>query len=137
MGHSANRYRAVISLSVVLVALMGCRHEPNSVANTSAKLVWGGFGKPAPGKIAVTVSGDVRHPGRYHLEQGASLESLPYAVGGWGGHGDMHAPPTRASVSGKNRPAKTEYRIFKMTIEERESVKLQDGDTVEYPAILF
>jgi hypothetical protein len=121
----------------VLAALVGCQHEPARVTKTAAETVWHGFGKPGPGKIAVTVRGDVKHPGCYYLEQGASLESLPYSFGGWGGRSDMIGRPSKAYISGSYRSVKIIYLLKRLTKEEREAVKLEDGDLVEYPVDFF
>lgn len=77
------------------------------------------------------------------LKQGASLQSVPISAGGLintGGLGtNEHLPPLVAFIrrAEDKHSNKTTYRIAKMTGEELDSIKLQDGDTVEYPKVVF
>jgi hypothetical protein len=97
---------------------------------------WQGFGQPGPGRIVVTVLGDIMHPGQYLLDEGANLESVYQACGGSGGHGDFGGtPPRRVIVNRKGKA--TTYAMVHMTKEAREAIKLADGDILTYPTIYF
>lgn len=123
------------------------RQRPSlSVTNSPVKiadLIWQGFGTPGPGKIAVNIVGEVEHPGRYHLERGTSLLSMPLSAGGLIRRGGLstneHLLPQMVVVrrTKDNKPHKMTYPIVRMSEEELDSVKLQDGDTVEYPQVIF
>jgi hypothetical protein len=134
---------ASVLLLVTAAFTNGCQHKPASAGAKNTDSVWQGFGTPGPGKIAVTIVGEVGHPGRYFLEQGASLQSVLLSAGGLIRKGGLstneHIAPHVAFVrrTKDNEPHKTTYPIARMSGEELDSVKLQDGDTVEYPRVIF
>ena len=121
------------------MSVTGCRHQPPTNGAQKPDSPWPGFGEPGVGKISVVVHGDVRHPGHYYLPAGASLESIYATLGGWGGRGEFHAPPTKVRLTREVGGQRTEmdYYIKKMTANEKAAVKLQDGDILYYPIILF
>jgi hypothetical protein len=126
-------------LVAMLVCATGCRHQPAAGTSKPVASSWAGFGEAGPDKIAVVVSGDVQHPGKYYLAAGASLDSLYAAFGGWGGHGELGAPPHRVLLTRENAGKRTEtyYEIKKMTPREKQAVILKDGDSIYYPVVLF
>jgi hypothetical protein len=137
---SINQPFVTLLMSVVL-CFSGCQHKPETVETGNFALPWSGFGTPGPGKIRVSIDGDVSHPGLYFLESGANLESAYFSFGGWGGRGGLGAddglPPFIARIRRPSGGPIQQYRIQKMSKEEREAVKLEDGDLLEYPTVIF
>ncbi len=157
LGHAAR-----ILLSVLGVLLAGCQRpaekvaapEPKAPPPSSGAVVetpppvpksipmpeptgpWQGFGEPGPGRISVTVLGNIKHQGQYFLAEGANLETVYQSCGGSSGQGDFGgSPPPSVDV---NRNGKvTTYRITRMTTEAREAVKLEEGDVWIYSERIF
>ena len=148
LGHAAG-----ILLSVLGVLLAGCQRPaekaavpvPKAPPPSSGEVAeipppapmkfpmpepegpWQGFGKPGPGRISVTVLGNIKHQGQYFLAEGANLETVYQSCGGSGGQGDFGgSPPPSVDVNRKGKV--TTYRITRMTTEAREAVKLEEGD---------
>ena len=98
------------------------------------------FGQPGVGKILVFIDGDIRHPGRYYLDDGANLDSVLSVFGGWGGRGDFGgAPPFKVTLQ-RERDGKIErldFRFQKMSASERQAVRLSDGDQLVYHVTIF
>jgi hypothetical protein len=109
---------------------------PKSIPMPEPTGPWQGFGEPGPGRISVTVLGNIKHQGQYFLAEGANLETVYQSCGGSGGQGDFGgSPPPSVDV---NRNGKvTTYRITRMTTEAREAVKLEEGDVWIYSERIF
>jgi hypothetical protein len=137
---NTSRHLTLAFLLALAVCIVGCQHTQEKAVERKPDLPWGGFGEPGVGKICVFVGGDIKHPGLYYLIEGASLDSVYYSFGGWGGHGDFGGtPPLRVSITRNMDGAQSKqyYQIKKMTKEQRDAVKLKDGDVLEYPTVYF
>ena len=120
---------APLLLSIGL-GITGCRHTSASSDKAGAKAPWQGFGQPGPNKIEIVVAGDVENPGRYYLDVGVSLESIPDIVGGLVkcrtcGKTPQFAHVVRQSVKEGKRE---NYRLRQMTTKQLKAVQIQDGD---------
>jgi hypothetical protein len=120
------------------ICCVSCRHTEQHALISSHVLPWAGFGTSGAGKIMVEVGGrDLQHPGSYYLDDGANLESVYYSFGGWYVQGDSpYWPPVKVILSHSDG-TRTIYRISKMTKEEKESVRLKDGDRLIYEHTTF
>src|SRR4051812_5909887 len=128
---NTDKYRFTLLVSARLLLLMflssGCAQTKLAdltTAQPTPKVERQSYGEPGPRKIAVIISGDVKHPGKYYLDDGANLDSVLSVFGGWGARGDGGAPPTKATLTRMKTGVaeKTSYRFWKMTKEEREAV---------------
>ena len=136
---SHRKFVGIVTLGVALW-LAGCAHTAEKTSPQKPEVAWAGYGNPGVDKVSVIVTGDVKHPGRYYLATGASLASVYFAFGGWGGHGHFEgSPPHRVSITRQVGAAtqQTWYQINKMSTEERAAVRLEDGDVLRYPAVIF
>ena len=123
---------------VAAICCTSCQHTEQHALISSHVLPWAGFGKSGAGKIMVEVGGrDPQHPGSYYLDDGANLESVYYSFGGWYGQGaPTYWPPVKLILS-HGDGTRTIYRISKMSKDEKESVRLKDGDRLFYEAGTF
>ena len=83
--HMRIRFALSLAFAALVFFLVGCRHPVCSrrtlilpQAQEAINFV------PTPvGQIAFTIKGDVHHPGRYFLAQGASLSEALHQAGGF------------------------------------------------------
>ncbi len=136
---AAQNFVGILTL-VVALCLAGSAHTADKTSGPKPEVAWVGYGKPGVDTISVIITGDVKYPGRYYLAGGASLDSVYFAFGGWGGHGDLvGTPPHKVSITRQVDAAKKVkwYGISKMSREEKTAVRLEDGDWLEYPTVIF
>jgi protein involved in polysaccharide export with SLBB domain len=94
---------------------------------------------PSPGKIAVTIVGGVKRPGRYWLSDSSNLATAWEVSGGSGGHGDFggvgpHHVILKRMIDGHEES--TKYSL-KLPDEQKAAIILKDGDELFYPTIYF
>ncbi len=115
---------------VVLAALAACK-SPRPAATE--------LGLDASGSIQIKIVGDVNHPGIYLVSSTTSLANLPNIAGGWTGHGEFGASPSKAIVKNPADKQTREriYHLKKLSREEQEAVLFRDGDEVYFPRLLW
>lgn len=112
-------------VSIVLFALSvcGCRHtEP--VAKIAE------YGQPTPGTISILVDGSVERPGRYHVEDGATLASIPKLFGGFRPCETCSFTPSHVIIYPHGNSE--QKRRYSLRTSELQTVRLRDGDRVIY-----
>jgi hypothetical protein len=123
----------VVTLVALALGVSSCQHTRPEAE------VWD-FGQPGVGKILVFIGGDVKHPGRYYLDDSANLDSVLTVFGGWGGQGDFGgAPPYKVTLSREQdgKMGQVVYRFRKMSASERQAVRLSDGDKLFFNVSIF
>jgi hypothetical protein len=120
-----------LALSIVLFALTvcGCRHTEPAAATAE-------YGQAGPGKIAIIIAGSVERPGRYYVEDGATLISISDLFGGFRACGTCGFTPSRVIVSPQGYPDQRQRYSLSRT-NELQTVRLRDGDRVSYATIHF
>jgi hypothetical protein len=126
-------WRAQLAVFITVVLLIGCKSSQQPRLSSTPS-------ETNPGKIRITITGDIRHPGRYWVSNSVSLADLPIIAGGWGGHGEFSAPPSRAivtnSTANPNYPVVI-YHLRKLSVTEQVAIHFRDGDVIRFPAIIF
>ena len=94
------------------------------------------YGLAGPGKISIIIAGSVERPGRYYVEDGATLSSISDLFGGFRACETCGFTPSRIIVfpSGKTEQ-KQRYSLSRTN--ELQTVRLRDGDRVSYATIHF
>ena len=123
---------------LAVICCVSCQHTGHQVQSVSRALPWFGFGEPGSGKIMVEVVGrDPSHPGRYYLADDANLESVHRSFGGYHDEGEANYwPPPKVYVTHSDG-TRIRYPLSKMTKEQRESVRLRDGDRLDYATATY
>lgn len=118
-----------LALFIALFALVvcGCRHT-QSVAPMVE------YGHAGPGKIAIIIAGSVERPGRYYVEDGATLSSISDLLGGFRACETCGFTPSRVYVTPQGHPEQKQRHSLAST-KELQSVYLRDGDRVFYATI--
>jgi protein involved in polysaccharide export with SLBB domain len=111
---------------MVLFALVvcGCRHT-----QPVAPMVE--YGQAGPGKIAILIAGRVERPGRYYLDDGATLASISDLFGGFRACETCGFTPSRVIVFPSGHPEQGQRYSLSRT-NDLQAVRLRDGDRVSY-----
>jgi hypothetical protein len=121
----------VPSLLIVLLALVfcGCRHtqQVSPVAE---------YGQAGPGKIEIFIGGGVERPGRYYVDDGATLASISDLFGGFRACATCGFPPSRVIVYPDGHPEEKQRYSLSHT-NDLSLVRLKSGDRVSYATIHF
>jgi len=114
---------------ILFVALVsyGCQTQP---------LVRAPFGEPGAGKIVIAIAGGVERPGRYYVDEGAAVESLPALAGGFRVCPTCHMSPSVIYLSPRGHPEQKQRYSLSRTEQLRE-IRLKDGDMLSYATAHF
>jgi hypothetical protein len=113
----------------IVLMICGCRNTQPRASVTQ-------YGQSGPGKIAILIVGGVEKPGRYYVDQGATLESVSGLFGGFRACETCGFTPSRVIVSHEGNAEETRGYSLSRTNEWR-PVTLRDGDRVSHATIHF
>ncbi|MGC3959684.1 MAG: hypothetical protein QM813_17690 [Verrucomicrobiota bacterium] len=118
-----------LAFSITLLAFVvcGCRH-----AQPVAPLVE--YEQAGPSRIAIVIAGGVERPGRYYVEDGATLSSISDLFDGFRACEACGFTPSRVIVSPPEHPEQKQSYSLSRTNDLR-SIRLRDGDKVNYATI--
>lgn len=119
---------ASLAIFVVFVGLMlsavSCKHTSSTASLHKAE-----YGAPGPGKIRVTVQGDVANPGKYWIPQATTLAAMKRILGNPGHPRQLSVTLVRRSAGA--REMRSTWKMDQLP-KGTAAVTLRNGDVLSY-----
>ena len=98
------------------------------------------LGSKSKNTIQIYITGDVTHPGKYHVPKGTGLKSVLGRAGGFTWYTEHTIPKTgrlEGIVSLVRRGKLTKYSIARLQLAHVEDVELESDDSIYFSYIPF